>query len=217
MVTTRNTISRKIIENLRENSEKILSKEDIINEIKEYSRIYKKKVNILSLWTYFRKAKYIKRVLENFYYIYSLEERYDNFCNFSEEELFFLVLEKMDIKWYLGLESALKENKIIWQSLNVLVIINNHFSGIKKLSNSKFKFIKTKGNKFKLGLIKKKTNHGVTYYYSDLEKTYLDFLYFALFEKKDIKAIKENLDFNTVKSKVIKYVKYYPNKIQEVI
>ncbi len=217
MVTTKNKISRRIIDKLRLDSEKILTKEDIIKTIKGYSKVYKTKVNLISLWTYLRKDDYIKRILGDYYYIYSLEERYNHFCKFSEEELIFLVLEKMNIKWYLGLESALKENKITWQALNIMMIINNHFSGIKKLGNSKFKFIKTKDNKFKFGLIKNKTNNSVVYFYSDLEKTYLDFLYFSSYKGKDVKILKKNLDLKTEKSKVIKYAKYYSNKIQEIV
>ncbi len=217
MVIIKNKISRRIIDKLRLNHEKILTKDEIVKTIKEYSRVYKKKINLTSLWTYLRKNNYIKRILGDYYYIYSLEERYNHYCKFSEEELVFLVLEKMNIKWYLGLESALKENKITWQALNIITIINNHFSGIKKLGNSKFKFIKTKDNKFKFGLIKKKTNNSVAYYYSDLEKIYLDFLYFYSYKGKNIKTMKKNLDFKIKKSKVIKYAKCYSKKIQEVI
>ena len=217
MVTVKNKISKKIIDKLRLNYEKILNKEEIIKTIKEYSKIYKTKVNLISLWTYLRKDSYIKRILGDYYYIYSLEERYNKYCKFSEEELIFIVLEKMNIKWYLGLESALKENRITWQALNIVTIVDNHFSGVKKLGNSKFKFIKTKDKKFKFGLTKKKTNNSVRYFYSDLEKTYLDFLYFSSYKGKDIKSLKKNLDFKIENSKVIKYVKHYTNKIQEVI
>lgn len=217
MVTAKNKISKKIIDKLRLNHEKILNKEEIIKIIKEYSKIYKTKVNLISLWTYLRKDSYIKRILGDYYYVYSLEERYNKYCKFSEEELIFLVLEKMKIKWYLGLESALKENRITWQALNIVTIVNNHFSGVKKLGNSKFKFIKTKDKKFEFGLIKKKTNNSAGYFYSDLEKTYLDFLYFSSYKGKDIKSLKKNLDFKIENSKVIKYAKHYPNKIQEVI
>lgn len=217
MVTTQNRISRRIIDKLRLKNEKILSKEDIIKTIKEYSRVYKKKVNLISLWTYLRKSNYVKRILGDYYYIYSLEEKHNKYCKFSEEELIFLVLKKMKIKWYLALESSLKENKVIWQALNVITIINNKFSGIKKFGNSKFKLIKTNNKKFKFGLIKKKTNNKVKYFYSDLEKTYLDFLYFYSYQGKNPEAIKKNLDFKIDKSKLRKYAKNYSKKIQEAI
>lgn len=217
MVTKRNSISRKIIGKLRLNHERIFSKEEIINTIKEYSRVYKTKVNILSLWTYLRKDGYIKRILGDYYYVYSLDERYNHYCKFSEEELVFLVLEKMKIRWYLGLESSLKENKVIWQALNVITIINDHFSGLKKLGNSRFRFIKTKKSMFKLGLTKAKTNNAVKYFYSDLEKAYLDFLYFSSYNGKDINALKRNLDFKVNRIKVISYAKIYPDKIQGVL
>ena len=214
MVTVKNKKSRAIIEKLRSKREKILSKEEIIKTIKEYGKIYKIKLNIISMWTYLRKDNYIKRILRDYYYVYSLEERYNHYCNFSEEELVFLILEKMKLKWYLGLESALKENKITWQSLNVIIIVNNHFSGIKKFGNSKFKFIKTKEERLNFGLIKIETNNKVTYYFSDLEKTYLDFLYF--YKRTDM-SLKKNLDFKVRKDKLKKYALNYSRKIQEAI
>ena len=217
MVTIKNKISRNIIDKLRLKNEKILSKEEIIRTIKDYQKIYKKKVNLISIWTYLRKDIYIKRILGDYYYIYSLEERYNHYCKFSEEELIFCVLERMKIKWYLGLENALKENKIIWQVINTTTIINNRFSGLKKLGNSKFRFIKTKEKKFKFGLVEKKTNNKVKYFYSDLEKTYLDFLYFYSYKGKNIKVIKKNLDFKINKNRLIEYSKNYSKKIQEVI
>lgn len=215
MVTIKNKISRTIIEKLRSKKEKILHKEEIIKTIGDYQRIYKIKVNVISLWTYLRKDNYIKRILGDYYYVYSLEERYSRYCNFSEEELVFLVLEKMKLLWYLGLESALKENKITWQALNVIIIVNNHFSGTKKLGNSKFKFIKTKEKRFNFGLIKGETNNKVKYFYSNLEKTYIDFLYF--YREKYIESMKKNLDFEVRKNKLKKYAKEYSKKIQEVI
>ncbi len=215
MVIVRNKTSRAIIGKLRSKKEKIVSKEEIIKAIEDYQKIYKIKVNVLSLWTYLRKDNYVKRILGDFYYVYSLEERYKHYCNLSEEELVFLVLEKMRLKWYLGLESALKANKIIWQALNILVVVNDYFSGVKKLGNTKLKFIKTKENRLNFGLIKKETNNKITYFYSDLEKTYLDFLYF--YKEKDIKTMKKNLDFEVRKDILQKYAKNYSNKIQEAI
>lgn len=215
MVIIRNRISRVIIDKLRSEKKKIFSKEEIIKTIGEYQRIYKIKVNLISLWTYLRKDNYIKRILGDYYYVYSLEERHNHYCNFSEEELVFLVLEKMRLKWYLGLENALKENKIIWQALNVIIIVNNHFSGFKKLRNSKFKFIKTKEKRFNFGLIKAETNNKVIYFYSDLEKTYIDFLYF--YKGRNIETTKKNLDFKIRKDKLKKYAKNYSKKILEAI
>lgn len=217
MVIAKNKIARKIIDKLRLKREKILSKLEIIKVIKEYQRVYNKKVNLISLWTYLRKDTYVKRIMGDYYYIYSLEERYNNYCQFSEEELIFWVLEKMKVRWYLGLETALKENKISWQALNVVTVINDKFSGFKKLGNSKFKFIKTKEKRFNFGLIENKTNNNVKYFYSDLEKTYLDFLYFYSYEGKDLEIIKKNLDFEVRKNKLLIYTKNYSKKIQGAI
>jgi len=215
MVTVKNKKSRVIIDKLRFQKEKILSKEEIIKTMEDYQKIYKIKVNMISIWTYLRKDSYIKRILGDYYYVFSLEERHNHYCNFSEEELVFFVLEKMRVRWYLGLETALKENKITWQALNVVIIVNNNLSGIKKLGNSEFKFIKTKEERFNFGLIKKETNNKVSYFYSDLEKTYLDFLYF--YKEKDIENMKKNLDFEVKKDKLKRYAINYSKKIQEAI
>ena len=214
MVTKQNKISRKIIDKLRLKKEKVLSKKEIVEVIKEHQKIYKKKLNFVSLWTYLRKDSYIKRIIGDYYYLFSLDERYNSYCQFSEEELIFLVLEKMKIRWYLGLENALKENKINWQVFNITTIINEKFSGLKKLGNSQFRFIKTKKEKFNFGLIKKRTGNNVRYFYSDMEKTYLDFLYFYSYEGKDIKIVEENLDFKVKKNKLRQYAKNYSKKIQ---
>jgi hypothetical protein len=215
MVIIKNKISRVIIDKLRSKKEKILSKEEIIKTIEDYQKIYQIKVNLISLWTYLRKDHYIQRILGNYYYVYSLEERHNHYCNLSEEELIFIVLKKMRVKWYLGLESALKRNKIVWQVFNVAIIVNSHFSGIKKLGNSKFKFIKTKEKRLSFGLIKAETNNKIEYLYSDLEKTYLDFLYFS--KGKNIENMNKNLDFKIRKGRLKKYAMNYSGKIQEAI
>lgn len=209
--------SKKIIDKLRVRNEKIFSKEEIFRIIREYEEIYKKKVNLISLWTYLRKDRYIKRILGDYYYTFSLEERYNHYCRYSEEELVFLVLEKMKVNWYLGLERALIENKVSWQALNIIPIINDHFSGIKRLGNSKFKFMKAKEAIFKFGLTNRRTNNNVKYFYSDLEKTYLDFLYLYSYEGKDIESIKKNLDFKVDKNKLKRYAQQYSKKIEGIV
>lgn len=217
MVTKQNKISSKIVEKLRLRSKKITAKEEIFQVIGEYQRIYKKRVNSKSIWTYVRKSQYIKRILGDYYYVYSLEERHHHYCQYSDEELIFLVLEEMKIKWYLGLERALQENKIRWQALNVVPIINVYFSGVKRLGNSQFKFIKTQEKKFACGIIEKKTANGVKYFYADLEKTYLDFLYFHSYQGKDMEIIHRQLDFKIKKKVVRRYAQCYSKKILRML
>lgn len=217
MVTIRNKISRAIVEKLRLRKERIISKKEIFALTKAYQNIYKQKVNWNSLWTYLRESNYIKRILGDYYYIYSLEERHNRYCHYSEEELVFLVLSKMDIKWYLGLERALQEHKLGWQALTITPIINTYYSGIKKLGSSRFKFIKTSEKRCRFGLVERKTNNQVAYFYSNLEKTYLDFLYFYSYQGKDLKTIRRQLDFQ-IKMKVArKYARHYSKKIQRVL
>ena len=217
MVTNQNKISRKIVEKLRLRREKIISKEEIFQMMMEYQRIYQKKVNMVSMWVYLRKSHYIQHILGIYYYIYSLEERYNHYCQYSEEERLFLVLEKMKIKWYLGLERALREHNLGWQALSQVPIINTHFSGIRKVGNSQFRFMKTREKRCRFGLIKKRTNNGVKYFYADLEKTYLDFLYFHSYQGKDMKSVQRQLDFKVRRKRVREYAVHYSGKIREAL
>ncbi|MBI2136165.1 hypothetical protein HYU06_03775 [Candidatus Woesearchaeota archaeon] len=209
-------VSKKIVDNLRAKKDRIISKEEVFQVIKDYERIYRQKINILSLWTYLRKSRYINRVLGDYYYIYSLEERHGHYCRYSEEELVFLVLQRINICWYLGLERALIENKVIWQALNLVPVINARFSGNKVVGNTRFKFIKTKKDRFNFGIMEKHTNNNVRYFYSDLERTYLDFLYFGSYEGKDIKSLIKSLDFKIQRKKLGKYAGHYSKKIMRL-
>ncbi len=217
MVIVRNKISKRIVEKLRLRKEKIISKAEIFHIMKEYQRIYRQKINVNSIWTYLRKSKYVRRVIGDYYYIYSLEERYNRYCCYSGEELLFLVLERMGVRWYVGLEGALREHKILWQALRAVPIINTRFSGIKNIGNSQFRFIRAQERKFTSGLIRRKTSNGVDYFYSDLEKTYLDFLYFHSYWGKDPMAVRRQLNFKVRKDVLRKYASYYSKKIKKVL
>jgi hypothetical protein len=97
---------------------------------------------------------------------------------YSINEMVYTILNKLNIKWYLGLYSALERNNIVWQGVVNPIIVNSEFSGEKKILGVRYKFYKMKSDKFDLGRIKKITKNRITFYYSDPEKTYIDFIYF---------------------------------------
>ena len=123
----------------------------------------------------------------------------------------------MKIKWYLGLERALREHNLGWQALHLVPIINTYFSGIRKVGSSRFRFMKTQEKRCRFGLREKRTNNGVKYFYANLEKTYLDFLYFHSYQGKDIKSIQRQLDFRVRMKRVRKYAAYYSGKVREAL
>lgn len=182
---------------------KIIKKDEIIKLIEDYSQKFKK-VSIKNALWYLSRKNYIKRVFLNYYYINSIEERARGICNFQDKELLFAVLNKEKIRWYLGLTSALYSLGKIWQVPNVLIIINNKISGKRKVNVMEIKFIKIKKNLI-FGLLTSKTKNGFDYFYSDFEKTRLDFAYLEKSGKL------------THNKKTREYLKKYPKWLRKLI
>lgn len=158
------------------NRDKIFKKSEIIKVIEEYKKIHKG-FNNKYVIEYLSKHNYIKRIFLGYYYINSYDERKRNFCNYSDKELIFSVLNREKIKWYLGFNTAIYEQGKIWQTPNLINIINTRLSGRRKIAGLNVKFVKTKEDLI-FGLKKLKTKNNVTYFYSDPAKTYIDKVYF---------------------------------------
>jgi hypothetical protein len=130
-----------------------------------------------TLVTNLRRNKEILYIFKGYYYVKDPREQQGSFTQYSPEEMIYAVLNKMNILWYLGLDSALERNKIIWQAVVNPVILNSEFSGNKEILGVKFRFHKMKRNMIDFGYIKRTTKNRITFYYSDPEKTYLDYIY----------------------------------------
>lgn len=178
------------------NRGKIFKKEEILHIFEEYKKI-KSNSNHKNIIEYFSKHNYIKRIFLGYYYINSYDEKERSFCNYSDRELIFYVLNKEKLKWYLGLNTALYEQGKTWQTPNLINIINTKISGKKKVLGLNMRFIKTKEN-LVFGLKQLKTKNKIIYFYSDPAKTYIDKVYF-----------KETNNLIRVKN-TQKYLKRYP-------
>jgi|SRR3989344_1613795 len=183
--------------------EKIIRKIEIVKLIKDYNDKIEK-VSIANAVWYLSRQNYIKRIFLDYYYVNSMEEREMKFCKYMNKELLFLVLNRLNIKWYLGLTSAMYNRGEIWQTPNILVVINNKFSSERIITGLKIKFIKIK-EKLIFGLIKEKTDNGVEYSYSNKEKTELDNVYLS----RKGKVAKDKKTRN--------YIKKYPKWLQKLI
>lgn len=164
-----------IYEALLNRKEKVCSQPDIVAIIQEYNQSLGK-ISLKNAFWYLSRHGYLKRIIFNFYYLNSVDERKRNFCHYEDKELFFMVLNKIGLRWYVGLNSALYLQGKIWQVPNTLTIVNHRFSGRKKVLGLKIRFVKIKENLI-FGLKEGKTRHKISYYYSTLAKTYLDLLY----------------------------------------
>lgn len=125
-----------------------------------------------------RRTHDIMYVFKGYYYIISPEEKIGSYYQYSVNEMVYAVLNKCNINWYLGLESALEKNKLIWQSIARPVILNDTISGEKTIVNVPYEFHKMKKRFLGFGFDKKKTKNRITYYYSNPEKTFVDYHYF---------------------------------------
>ena len=192
-----------IYEALLNRKEKVCHKSDIIGIIKEYNKLIGKINAQNSLW-YLSRHKYLKRIIFDFYYINSLDERERGFCNYEDKELIFTVMNKLEVKWYIGLNYALYLLGKTWQIPNNLIIINNKLSGDKQVLGIHVKFAKIKENLI-FGLKKGLTKNRISYFYSDLAKTYIDLAYFRRLNK--IVKI----------AKTEKYSRRYPKWIRKLI
>ncbi len=186
-------------------TEKISHKSDILKVIKEYNESIKK-VDIENAFWYLSRHGYITRIFLDYYYINSIEERELGYKKgYGDKELIYLVLNKVKWKWYLGLTSALYESGEILQVPNKVTIINDRISKKMKILGIDIKFIKMKKSLF-FGLVSKITNNKIKYFYSDLAKTDLDFIYLRRHDK-----------INNKTKKTEEYLKKYPKWLKKLI
>lgn len=153
-----------------------------------------------------RKSNKIKYIFKGYYYILNTDESVNKYYKYSINEMVFVILNKLNIKWYIGLESSLEYNKLVWQAFNVLIILNNQFSKEITIDGNVIKFRKIK-EEYLFGFKNRKTKNRITFHYSDIEKTITDFAYFR------IKIPLELLNhYDKIKMK--KYLKNYPKLIR---
>ena len=157
---------------------------------------------------------YLITIFRGVYYLRSYEEKKFNSLKYSPYELLALGLEKKQIKWYFGLNTALKFLNLTHEVFPVNIVINDKFNRTRpmKIAGSSFFFTKIKPSLFS-SLNKAKTDKKVILYYSSLEKTLLDMIY-----------LKKNIDLTEYKfNKFLfikesnKYGRTVKNKLKEIL
>ena len=165
----------KIIINILESfKDKLVSKKQLEITIRDVLQDKYSETTIVNL----RKNKDILYIFKGYYYILNSKEKKGSYIKYSTNEMVYAILNKLNIKWYLGLYSALEKNNIIWQGVVNPIILNSNLSGEKKILGIKYQFHKVKKELLDFGHSKKITKNRITFYYSDPEKTYIDFIYF---------------------------------------
>ena len=189
---------------LRELKKKIVTNGDIDKIAKKY------KLDPLNLRKLLLNKGYLVTIFRGIYYLKSYEEKKLNTIKFSSYELLSIGLKMKNIKWYFGLSSALKFLNLTHEIFPLNYVVNSKFNRVKplRIAGSKFLFIKLKPSLF-FGMKKRKTKNNVVIFYSNLEKTILDFVY-----------LKKKIDFEEHvfnKRKLLNYLKNYDNKTKKLI
>jgi hypothetical protein len=185
---------------------KVMTKEEIKSSYNTFQKMWKmKEKNFAKVFDNLRKSR-IKYIFNKKWYIFNKKE-FDDLKNkrFSEHEIVFRFLKEQKIPYYIGLTSAKYFNKLSWQSLKVLYVINSEFKLKRKIGNVEIKLIK-----FPKSLIVKmatvKSNNKISY--SDVEKTFLDEIYYSLYKKGSLQLT--DYDFSELDTEKIKaYLAFY--------
>jgi hypothetical protein len=127
----------------------------------------------------------IKYIFDNYYYILNSDEQTKGYYKYSVEEMVFTILTKLKIDWYLGLHSALIINNLsikddlFHQIPKSTIIINSKYSKSIKILNQQFILKKQKYLNYSGVISNKKTKNRISFKYSDLERTNIDYLYYT--------------------------------------
>ena len=157
-----------------------------------------------------RQNRDILYVFKGYYYLLNSKEKEGSYTNYSTNEMVYAVLNKLNIRWYLGLESALERSNVIWQGVVNPVVLNSEVSGQKTILGVKYQFHKIKREKLDFGYVKKITKNRITFYYSDPDKTFLDYVYLNKNIPSELLHVKNN-------EKVKFYLKQYSKNFKKKV
>lgn len=192
---------------LREAKGKILTRKDFDSLAAKY------KFNKDILRRVMLNKGYLITIFRGVYYLKDYEEKKLNSLKYSPYELLALGLEKKNVKWYFGLNTALKFLGLTHEVFPVNIVINDKFNRTKpmKIAGSSFFFMKLKPSLF-FDMKKENTGNNISIYYSNIEKTLLDMIY--LKKNVDLKEYKFNKSLFLKESN--KYNRIVKKKIKEM-
>jgi len=193
---------------LREAKGKILTRVDLDILANKY------KFNKFKLRKLLLNGGYLVTIFRGIYYLKSYEEKKFKTLKYSPYELLSLGLEKKKVKWYFGLNTAIKFLNLTHEVFPVNIVINDKFNRTKpmKIAGSSFFFVKLKSSLF-FDLKEIKTENKISFYYSNLEKTLLDMIYL----KKNVNLKEYNFNKSLFLRESNKYNQIVKNKIKELI
>lgn len=145
----------------------------------------------------------VVKLFNNYFYILDNDEQIGKYYKYSIIEQIALVLNKSKTRWHIGLNSAIQnaDFKTHKQVLNKIIIITDQFSKKLKILGTQVIFKKQK-NYSDIGINRIISKNRIKINTADLERTYLDFLYFKQNPEINISELNQ--------AKLKKYKKSYP-------
>jgi len=193
---------------LREAKGKILTRKDFDSLASKY------KFDKNTLRKVMLNKGYLLTIFRGIYYLKNYEEKKLSSLKYSAYELLALGLEKRGIKWYFGLNTALKFLGLTHEVFPVNIVINDKFNRTKpmKIAGSSFFFMKLKPSLF-FDIKKESTRNDISLYYSNTEKTMLDMIYL----KKDVDIKEYKFNKTVFLKEATKYNRIVKKKIKEML
>jgi len=195
---------------LIQKNKKIFTKEEVRENYVKFQEMWKDKKkdsekDFKKVFDSLRKTR-LRYMFNKKWYLLNKDEFVDSKNNrFEEYELIFRFLDDQKIPYYIGLSNAKYLNKLTWQNLKVIYIINTEFKLKRKIRNIEINLIKfPKDLIVNMALIK--TNKDIPY--SDIEKTLLDEIYYNKYKKGKLQI--RDYDFEGINIEKIKaYLSFY--------
>ncbi|ASJ07389.1 type IV toxin-antitoxin system AbiEi family antitoxin domain-containing protein [Thermococcus pacificus] len=163
---------------------------------------------------YYISRGYLIRILRGVYYVKTLEE-YKFGKTPDPLTLISKAMNKLTLKWYFGLYTALKLNGATYEYYSRIFLITPVITRPKPVTilGERVQFVKLKGSLLGFGVVKRREIQ-----YSDLEKTLLDFIYLKRYNKRlNADAVVREYFAKARKEKLIEYSKAYPKSVQREV
>lgn len=158
---------------------------------------------------------YLMRILRGIYYVKTVEEfKYNKGSNILN--LVSRGMEKLELDWYFGLNTALRLNGVIHEFFPIVFVLSNAIYRPKniKINGEDVRFIKLKDQLFGFGVVDRDRVR-----FSDLEKTVLDIVYLSKYrsipEERILSIVNEYR--NRITERITEYLKFYPKSVELII
>lgn len=195
----------RVLEKIRKDNKEFITSE----ELKKYCKdLY---FNHRIIRNYLITRGYLINILDNIYYVKTINEISQNELKYSILEIVAKALKYKNVKnWYYGLFTALELMNIDYKNQDqFFYLVNDRISSNNpiKILGKNFRFLRFKSAFFNFGIINGKIN------YSDHEKTILDLIYLWEYSHRNENRIVIELSRlleGISEEKILNYSQYYP-------